>query len=351
MTLDPIFRSKEAVRQIKEQGFLEKMADSLEAHRQTLRYIHGLMPEIIDKRCLAPTEEGKAGLEFLQNHFFLILFHSIFKALGCDAKHLQFYGRLDFCIKGLVTAGDNLFDDEAKKLLPLQLDSAGHRFGSIVQLLCFDRLAHRVCDDAVADGWLTRQKAAAVHRGLLDRLVHIGTLEGSEERGVTQILPPDEMIEKVHRVRGGSLFSLAFIAPDVIEQGETRRRFQKAEKAIRDLGTAFQIVDDLTDFEFDLTRKSHNILFAAAYHSDDPAAQSAIRDLLNGAKPKPGIVEGVLADCAQFALSRAREEGRKAFRQLAELGFWFPPEHSDSLVHAIVGIEGVARMQSLTSGS
>ncbi|NOZ19908.1 MAG: class 1 isoprenoid biosynthesis enzyme [Planctomycetes bacterium] len=351
MTLDPVFRSQEAVRQIQKDGFLQNMADSLQAHHDAIRHIHRLMPDVLDARYLAEPDGEEQGLEFLQTHFFLVLFHSIFKTLGCSPERLTFYARANFCIKGIVTAGDNLFDDEAKKLLPLAVENAGARFESILQMLCFDRLTHRVCEDAVAEGWITGEDARAFHRALLDRLAHIGTLEGSEENGVDDILPVDEMIEKVHRVRGGALFSLAFVAPGVIEKGETLARFREAEQAIRDLGTAFQIVDDLTDFEFDLTRKSHNILFAAAYYNDDPAVRSAIRALLNGKAPERGMVEGVFAECAQSVLTRAREEGRRAFDRLAGLGFWFPPERSDSLIHAIVGIEGVARIESLTSGS
>lgn len=349
MTLDPVFRSKEAVSRIREDGFLENMADSLRAHRAAIQHVRGLMPEVLDGSYLGDTADDEEDVDFLQNHFFLVLFHSIFKTIGCSAEHLQFYARVNFCIKGLVTAGDNLFDDEAKKLLPLKVDNAGSRFESILQLLCFDRLVHRVCDDTIADGWLTREKASTVHRGILDRMALIGTLEGSEESGIDRILTVDEMIEKVHRVRGGALFSLAFIAPMVIEEGEVRARFEKAEGAIRNLGTAFQIVDDLTDFEFDLTRKSHNIVFAAAYHSEDAAERAAIKELLGGREPEPGMVEEVFGKCAQSVLARARDEGRKAFQQLEDLGFWFSPERSDDLIHAIVGIEGVARMASLTA--
>ena len=349
MTLDPVFRSQDAVEQIRRDGFLERMADSRLAHEEAIRYIHGLMPQVLGPGYMDPQAAVPGEIEFLQNHFFLILFHSVFKTLDPGPARMLFYSRLNFCIKGVVTAGDNLFDDEAKKLLPLAVDGAGTRFASILQLLCFDRLMHRVCDDAVADGCITRDQAIAVHRGLLDRLASIGTLEGSEEKGVSEILPVDEMIEKVHRVRGGSLFSLAFVAPLILEEGEVRGRFEKAEQAIRDLGTAFQIVDDLTDFEFDLTRRSHNIVFAAAYHSGNPAERDAISRLLDGEPPEPRMVETVFRSCAASVLDRARAEGRRAFERLAELGFWFPPEHSDQLVHAIVGIEGVERMESLSA--
>lgn len=348
MTLDPVFRSRAAVRQIEKDGVFERMKGSLAAHRETVEYVHRLLPEVIDARFIDASFEADRELEFLQNHFFLILFHSIFESLGCSPERLRFYARANFCIKGMVTAADNLFDDESKLLIPLAVDPAT-RFASILQLLCCDRLIHRLCDDARADGSLRRDEASDVHRALLTQLATIGSLEGSEEHGVDEILTVDDMVEKVHHVRGGLLFSLAFVSPRVLESGELRQRFETAERAIEHLGTAFQIVDDLTDFELDLRRRSHNILVAQAHHDGSADATAAIGDLLKGKEPEAGMVEGVFASSARSVLSRAEAEGRRAFEMLSELGFWFPPERSDLLVHAIVGIEGVTRMDKLTS--
>jgi hypothetical protein len=50
-------------------------------------------------------------------------------------------------------------------------------------------------------------------------MARIGKLEGSEEGGVDEIPTPDEMVERVHRVRGGALFALAFVPPAVLEEG------------------------------------------------------------------------------------------------------------------------------------
>ena len=349
MTLDPVFRSKEAVRQIKEDGFLDRMTDSLKAHREAIQYTYNLLPDIIGKNYIKPLRIEDEHTEFLQNHFFLILFHSVLKTLGCSGERLRFYSRLNFCIKGIVTAGDNIFDNEAKELLPLNMQNNGIRFKSIVQLLCFDRLLHSSCNDEITAGWLTKKKAAAIQKDILNQLICIGKLEGSEENGVDVILTVDEMVEKVHRVRGGMLFSLAFIAPLELEDNKEIKKLKIAENAISNLGTAFQIVDDLTDFEFDLSRRSNNLLCAAAFHGKNESTRIAIRELLNGKKPEPNMVETVFAENAYEVLERARNEGKKAFEQLAELGFWFPPEHSSDLIHAIVGIEGVSRMEELTS--
>ena len=349
MTLDPVFRSMKAVAHLREEGFLERMADSIAAQREATEHIHALLPGLLAEEYVLPAAAQEDELAFLQGNFFQILFHSVLQTLGCSQEHLRLYARMNLCIKGIVTAGDNLFDDEAKMLLALRLPSAGPKFASILQMLCFLRILDTVCEDAVMEGSLPIEASRAARREILSRLAGVGALEGSEEDGVDEILPVEEMVERVHRVRGGALFSLAFAAPNHIEAGDLSARLRLAEDGIRDLGTAFQIADDLTDFEFDMGRRSHNLLVSEAYHSEDPAARAAIRELLGGAPVQAGMPEGVFAACARSVLARAETQGRAAFDKLASLGFWFRPELSHHLVHAIVGENGVERMERIAS--
>jgi hypothetical protein len=195
------------------------------------------------------------------------------------ADRLDRYAEVNFCVKGTITAADNLFDDQGKSLLPLEAGK-GSRFLSILQLMCFERLIRRTLDRWVETGDATGRGRDEVLKGLLDLMAHIGRLEGSEEGGVSEIPTPDAMVEKVHRVRGGALFALAFVPPRVLEEGETRDRVMAAEPAVARLGTAFQIVDDLTDFEFDLTRRSHNLLVAQVHHHGTPEERTLLRRLL-----------------------------------------------------------------------
>src|SRR5690606_31114382 len=172
-----------------------------------------------------------------------------------------------------------LFDDQEKSLLPL-LPHAGPRFMSILQLMAFERLARAVLDRAEGLAVLTRAQGAEIQKALLDRMAGIGALEGAEEGGVDDIPPPDDMIRRVHRIRGGTLFALAFAAPDVLERDGAAERMRAAETAVAQLGTAFQIVDDLTDFEFDIGRRSHNLLVSQIQHrgsDDERAALSRFR--------------------------------------------------------------------------
>eukprot|EP00665_Eupelagonemidae_sp_cell47_P015394 gene15394-biopygen8370 len=181
-------------------------------------------------------------------------------------------------------------------------------------------------------------------------MASIGILEGSEEGGVDSIPHPEAMIEAVHSIRGGALFALAFAAPAVLESGEIAERMNCAEAAIARLGTAFQIVDDLTDFEFDVSRRTHNLLVAQVHHLGSEEERAALARLWDGAPVPTGVVEGVLGASASAVLDRAYSEARGAFESLSELGHWFDPSLSEEVVHAIVGLDGVARMASLTEG-
>lgn len=358
MTLSPVFRSESAVRLLADQGVWERLAPDMEAQAVAVRRLHSdfeglIASEFRSEPPHVPTSSEvatPAGLHFLQEYFFLILFRSIFGSLGVPEDRLQVYTELNFCIKGTITAADNIFDDQAKSLLPLA-DHAGSRFMSILQLMSFERLLRVVLDRGVADGVIDEEGVAPIQRALMDRMASIGVLEGSEEGGVDDIPHPDVMVEKVHRIRGGSLFALAFAAPSVLETGAMAEKMGEAESAIARLGTAFQIVDDLTDFEFDVGRRSHNLLVAQIRHEGTPEERAALEPLWSDGSVAPGVVEEVFATSARAVLERAYTEARAAFTALRALDHWFDPELAEEVVHAIVGLDGVARMQALTTRS
>ena len=356
MTLSPVFRSSTSIRLLEEEGIWDRLRPALLGQLRAVRTVQRDLTEIIDPAftsapSLDPEELDPASpeaLPFLQEYFFLVLFRSLFESLGVHPARLERYSEVNFCVKGTITAADNIFDEQGKSLLPLEVGT-GRRFLSILQLMCFERLIRRSLDRGVAAGEMTAGQRDEVLKGLIDLMARIGLLEGSEEGGVRGIPTPDEMVEAVHRVRGGALFALSFVPPCLLESGETLERIQAAEPAVARLGTAFQIVDDLTDFEFDLGRRSHNLLVSQIHHHGTPDERSALQALLEGGEPRAGMVEEVFRTSARAVLERAYQEARAAFSTLSDLGFWFPVDLSEEVVHAIVGLEGVRRMEKLTA--
>ena len=126
-------------------------------------------------------------------------------------------------------------------------------------------------------------------------------------------------------------------------------KMHEAEEAIARLGTAFQIVDDLTDFEFDLGRRSHNLVVAQVVHHGSPEERAALARFQAGEPVPAGAVETLFRASARAVLERAYEEGRASFRGLAALGHWMAPSLAEPVVQAIVGLDGVARMDALAT--
>lgn len=356
MTLSPVFRSPSAVRLLQEEGIWDHLSTAIRGQSEAVSTIHADLEGLLDEgfRSDPPAVPdpddpmGPESLPFLQEYFFLVLFRSLFESLGVEPDRLGLYAEVNFCVKGTITAADNIFDDQAKSLLPLQAGE-GSRFLSILQLMCFERLIRRSLDRGIVREELEATQRDQILKGLLDLMGRIGMLEGSEEGGVDEIPTPDEMIEAVHRVRGGALFALSFIAPRVMEKGDTLARLDAAEPAVARLGTAFQIVDDLTDFEFDVGRRSHNLLVSQVHHHGTPDEKTLLMELLVGRTPTSGLVEGPFRTSARAVLERAYVEARESFATLSDLGFWFPASLADEVVHAIVGLEGVRRMEGLAA--
>ena len=348
MTLSPVFRSERSADRLAEWGLPGQLSGAIEEQRRALAEIHAMLPAIIDARYVQQCPAPESDVVFLQENFFPVLFTAILAAAGCRPSRLHTYALINCCIRGLITASDNLFDGEHKRCLPLALGSEGPCFSSIMELLCHQRLLRRALDRAVLEGDASHQQTDDAERALLSSLAAIGRLEGQEEAGVDCVLPVDEMLARVHRVRGGALFELAFIAPLHLESGPVRQRCLVATSAARRLGTAFQIVDDVTDLEIDAQRHTHNLLLAAAWHDGSAQERAFAAGLLHGQRPRPGSIEQTLAASAGRVLAIAVSEAERAFSEISGLGLVLPPQRAHDLVSAIAGAAGQARLEELS---
>jgi hypothetical protein len=351
MTLSPVFRSDEAVQVLRSAGIWSRLDPAARGQAEAITCVKQDLPKVLDAKYidmgqLVADSGGSIGIEFIQEFFFLILFRSVLQTVGITTADLRLCCELNFCIKGTITAADNLFDEQDKSLLPLKIGH-GSRFRSILQLLAFERLGSRALERGVSAGSISKASAVQFQKELLSRMAAIGSLEGSEEGGVEGVMEPDLMIEQVHRVRGGALFELAFIAPRLLETAVDPDVLSRAQSAISKLGTAFQIVDDLTDFEFDLNRGSHNLLVSQITHRGSSEERTHLKTLGRVAAGASDVVTAMFADSARAVVERGEDEARKALEQLKSLGFWFPTELSHELVRAIVGLDGVERMRTL----
>jgi len=358
MTLAPVFRSGQLFEILEREGIIERFAPSRRRMEDGVGRVHAdlenvLAAEFLDLEAIAQGDRFRddpfTQALFLQKYFFLVLFSSIFENLGIDPARLEFYAELSYSIMGTIAAADNLFDSEEKMFLPLQ-PVRGAVFGSVLQLMCFERLTMRAGDRAVKKGLIPADRWSEVQKRLLTTMATIGKLEGTEEKGRDEILTPEDMVDKVHGIRGGLLFSLVTIAPKLLEDKTIAAKLDSVEAAVVKLGTAFQIVDDITDFEFDLSRRSHNMLTAEIHHRGSPEERRELERLLREPpRADAPALDSLFLPSAQRVLTSAAKTTRESLEALEAIGFWFPSRLADIVIQGIVADHGVGRMEEIAS--
>jgi hypothetical protein len=215
------------------------------------------------------------ALQYLQRNFFSILFLSIYGAVGISKERRQHYALITHALRGLVTCSDNILDGEDKGAVRLRL-GGGPVLPDILLILMQDGLLHESVARLTPDLALQRRTC----RALTDALVAIAREECTEEGAVEDALPPVEVLDSIHRFRGEQLLQLAFVAPQVNEP-QLVAGIGKARRAVGRLGMALQVLDDVTDFAEDVSRRNHNVLRSWVVHEgpDGPVSDPELAAL------------------------------------------------------------------------
>ena len=287
--------------------------------------------------------------DVFEEDFFLILFSSICENSGSSPEMLYRYANLNFYIRGIVNALDNVLDDEAKTTLPLR------KLGNGTTTAFEEARAYGVLLAVAAQG-MSPAELSHIVRGWNDTAIPIRNLElreyaAKKSQTLDSIANPMDMIKNVHEVRGGRLFELGIVPPRVLEPGKSGY-WAEVTAAFHYLGTAFQIVDDIVDFEFDLTRRSNNLVASYALKNGFGAG-GIIRKYWGSENPGKKLVEQFFRGPAQAALQDAYTLAGKAFETLEQAtpGFWYNPSHANQLVNAIAGAGGEDRVRTLVETS
>lgn len=197
---------------------------------------------------------------YWERNFFSILFVSIFQVIGIDDARVRDYAAIIHLLRGIVTATDNVLDDEAKGALLVEV-RAGRVLPNVLSILLQAGSLHERLRSVTGSDAAGRRAWGA----LIDLLYAIGEEEIGEESAVEEVLHPKRLLDEIHRFRGANLLLLAFVVPELNEP-EHAEAFANAKAGIFRIGLALQILDDLADFEEDLRRRNHNILRSWLVH-------------------------------------------------------------------------------------
>jgi hypothetical protein len=197
---------------------------------------------------------------YWERNFFSVLFVSIFQSIGIEEARVREYAAIIHMVRGIVTATDNILDDEAKGAFRVELKN-GRVLPNVLAIL----LQAGVLQESIRRVAPNEREAKRAWGALIDLLYAIGEEESSEENAVEVVLPPKCLLDEIHRFRGANLLLLAFVVPELNEP-EYPAEIEHAKSGVFRIGLALQILDDLADFEEDLRRRNHNILRSWLVH-------------------------------------------------------------------------------------
>jgi len=229
---------------------------------------------------------------YWERNFFSILFVSIFQSMRIEEWKVRHYAAIIHVVRGIVTATDNILDDESKGAFRVEL-KAGKVLPNVLAILLQSEILHHAIRDVTPDD----EAAQRAWGALIDLLYAIGEEESSEEDAIEHVLPPKDLLDQIHRFRGANLLLLAFVVPELNEP-ERSAAVAQAKAGVFRIGLALQILDDLADFQEDIRRRNHNILRSWLVHGIGTDAQG---------RPAPKVPDATLSACTDAQLAAPQE--------------------------------------------
>ncbi len=277
--------------------------------------------------------------KYWARNFFSILFISIFEAMGVPAPRRRKYSTILHAVRGVVTAVDNILDDEDKGAVRLTIEG-----GSVLPNVLLVLLHHGVLHDAITEVAPDAEAGRRASSELMHALFAIAQEESGEESAVETVLPPCDVLAQVHAFRGGQLLQLAFVVPEATEPS-LAAEMRAAREGVNSLGLALQVLDDVTDFAEDIARRNHNILRSWVVHhgpdglvSDEELRQMPPAALARPHESFPEATAQVLVLAVDMALA--------AFERLRSIGHVIDRAAAMQLIEAMFQLRGLGGLWS-----
>ena len=277
----------------------------------------------------------------IESNLFSTLFLYSYLQAGMTRSRRVFYAAVNQCLRGMVTGCDNLLDDEYKQTLDTDLPAEGTRFRSVLDIMVSDRVLFDLLIDRRERGELTADQVRAASSASLHGLLSSGVQEAGEEAGITDRLPPDEVLRVVHHYKTGLLFQCPWTLPALLEDIDVEI-IDRSTQALYQLGMGCQVLDDMVDLASDLRMQRHNYAASLICDDTDSAEPARLQDWL---QKLPASEDG--ADLL-LAFPRARQRAAMTARDYLEAGTrdLFAKQHgqlAQPIVELLIGRIGADR--------
>jgi hypothetical protein len=249
----------------------------------------------------------------IESNLFSTLFLYSYLQAGMTRSRRVFYAAVNQCLRGMVTGCDNLLDDEYKQTLDTDLPAEGTRFRSVLDIMVSDRVLFDLLIDRRERGELTAEQVRSASSVSLHGLLSSGVQEAGEEAGITDRLPPDEVLSTVHHYKTGLLFQCPWTLPALLEDIDAET-IDRSTQALYQLGMGCQLLDDMVDLASDLRMQRQNYVASLICHDTEPAEPARLQDWLQELPTSENEADLLLA------FPRARQRAVMTARGYLEAG-------------------------------
>ena len=244
---------------------------------QALSIYWEIATQMLDQSGIKVLSPGEEYFSLEKNFFSALFLYSYFRMEIPPSRRIL-YAAANQCLRGMVTGCDNILDNEYKKTLDTDLPEQATRFRSILDIMISDRVLFAILQRGYLDNDLTFDHIQAASFASLRSLVKSGAQEASEECGAGRILPPEDILNKIHPHKTGILFQSPWALPDVIDAGQLKDT-AKVKNALFHIGMGCQILDDMVDVAMDLRMNRHNYVVSLIHHGKNLEERSALGEI------------------------------------------------------------------------
>lgn len=275
-----------------------------------------------------------------RKNLFSSLFHSVYILMDLPPTNRALYGRMIHLYRIWVTSADNLLDNEDKIVVPIDMPGQSRVMRQVVALMASDRVMAELLAENVAKQVLTERAAHALSRESLRRLLPSAAQEATEEGGIASRPDPEYVLTRIHTLKTGLLFNLAFVAPELVEARYPVEQANSLKDALMEFGLGCQLLDDVRDLARDLLERRHNYILSWIVHN---RPELMPRLTAQASAPSDRLYLQV-PEAAMPAARRGAAMIRRGLVELGRAGLGCNEDDADSMARMMFSILDIAEV-------
>ncbi|MGL4402561.1 MAG: hypothetical protein ACRCTS_02375 [Fusobacteriaceae bacterium] len=190
------------------------------------------------------------GENFKKNFFSILMISILYECLGEEEK-VKRYGKIIAYLRGIITATDNMIDNENKGNIILREPKSLIVRNSLLLLMLQQELTLEI------QSVFPPKNAGEIFA----KIFNIAQAESLREESQYEKYPCVEyVLQKIHSGIGGELLELSLQVPKMVEKNE---KLEIYARGLFEIGMALQALDDICDIEEDMD--SAKVNYAVSY--------------------------------------------------------------------------------------